>query len=206
MTDKEEITLSMVFNKLNEYRNELVEKVDKSKTEIFDFVKRENKALREQLNSLKRELAEKNEIISSFKNELDDVKADDVSFLKEFVKAERDVADMQQYTRRNNIEVAGIPDSVENSVLEQTIINIAELMRVNISKSDFEACHRLSKRKNENGPSRVICRFVNRKTCEALLVNSKLLKNKTDELLALGIENSIFINNNLCNYYKLLWG
>ena len=51
-TDKEEITLSMVFNKLNEYRHELLEKVDTSKTEIFDFVKRENEALSEQLNSL----------------------------------------------------------------------------------------------------------------------------------------------------------
>ena len=49
----------------------------------------------------------------------------------------------EQYSRRNNIELAVIPKSIKDNVLEETIINICEEHGIDISPVDIEACHRL---------------------------------------------------------------
>ena len=74
----------------------------------------------------------------------------------------------EQYRRRNNTELAGIPDSIKVNVLEETIINICKEHRIDISPMDIEACQRLplsnaQANKNPNRYKRVIVKFVNRK-------------------------------------------
>lgn len=207
--EAESVSLEMVFHQLKLYRKELLDKIDQSKEEIFILVQNENNSLREEIKLMKCELEEKDKVISKLKTELETVKseAEEKVDINEFVDVERDVAIMQQYSRRNNVEICGIPDSVDISVLENKVISIAKEINVNVSASDFEACHRLYKKRNDEGPAKVIARFTNRKVCESLLLNSKLLKSKKTELRDKhGLENSIFINNNLCNYYKYLWG
>ena len=64
-----------------------------------------------------------------------------------------------QYSRRNNIVIQGIPQSVKSKDLEDKVINVL----------DIEACHRL-------GDSRkTIVRFVNRKHSFEALKNKKSL-------------------------------
>ena len=205
--ENQNISIEMIYHQLKSYRQELLEKIENSKIDIVTLVQKENNYLREQIETMKQELSDKNIVISKLSKELDTVKADLEEKVdnKDFVEVERDVANLQQYSRRNNVEFCGIPDSVDNTILEQTIINIAHNIDIDINHSDFEACHRLEG-KNKNGPSRVIARFANRRICESLLVSAKRLKSKQKELNELGLENSIYINNNLCNYYKLLWG
>ena len=48
-----------------------------------------------------------------------------------------------QYVRRNNIEISGIPNSVVDDALEDKVISILEKIDVKVSKNDIEACHRL---------------------------------------------------------------
>ena len=64
-----------------------------------------------------------------------------------------------QYTRRNNLEVHGIPVNAKDEQLEQKVIDIFSHLNVNISKPDIEDCHQL-------GKSNTIVRFVNRKACK----------------------------------------
>ena len=80
----------------------------------------------------------------------------------------------EQYSRRNNIELAGIPKSIKDNVLEETIINICEEHGIDISPVDIEACHRLplsnaQANKDPNQCKRVIVKFFNRKLPELLL-------------------------------------
>ena len=49
---------------------------------------------------------------------------------------------LEQYTRRNNIEIPGIPSTVHDNLLEDKVIDIFSQLNITISKSDIEDCHR----------------------------------------------------------------
>ena len=96
----------------------------------------------------------KDEIIQSLKNEGSSLQ-NRVSKLESQVRLLEDalinneikINNADQYSRRNNIVIQGIPQSVKSKDLEDKVINVL----------DIEACHRL-------GDSRkTIVRFVNRK-------------------------------------------
>ena len=86
----------------------------------------------------------------------------------------------EQYSRRNNIELAGIPNLIKDNVLEETIINICKEHGIDISPMDIEACHRLplsnaQANKDPNQCKRVIVKFVNRKLPKRLLQIKKTI-------------------------------
>ena len=56
----------------------------------------------------------------------------------------------EQYTRRSNIEVQGIPSTVNDKLLDDKVIDIINQLNITISKSDIEDCHRLGKANPKN--------------------------------------------------------
>ena len=68
---------------------------------------------------------------------------------------------LKQYGRRNNIEITGIPDTVQDNELENEVIEIFDAIGVEANSVDFEDCHRVGKSKDNS--KKVIARFVNRK-------------------------------------------
>ena len=89
------------------------------------------------------------------------------------------VAKQDRYSRRNNIEIGGIPDIFHDDQLEDISISILNKLDVKCSNEDLEACHRLpltKKEKNSAHPKRTILRFVNRKFSELALQSRKKLK------------------------------
>ena len=187
-TPDEAITLSTLSDQLQSLRADIASDFQKQKDEIIEYLKKENDELRSEINVLK----------DKIKSKEDDL-----------IAVEKDVIDMQQYVRRNNIEFCGIPNSVEHNDLENTVINIAEAINVKISRNDIEACHRLKNTNGKLGPKKTIVRFVNRKKCESLHRNKKKLgSDDVKKILEnnLDIKNDIYINSNLCPYNKYLWG
>ena len=70
----------------------------------------------------------------------------------------------EQYNRRNCVEFSGIPDTINDNSLEDTIIEACKEVNINVSETNKEACHRLPVRRNATNVSkRVIVKFVNRK-------------------------------------------
>ena len=59
-----------------------------------------------------------------------------------------------QYSRRECLEVVGIPDSVQNNQLDDKVPTIFKKIDSEKSPRDIEACHRLKKDNN-----RVIVKF-----------------------------------------------
>ena len=59
-----------------------------------------------------------------------------------------------QYSRRNNLKIHGIPAEVKDDQLEEKVIDIFSQLSISLSKSDIEDCHQL-------GKSNTIVRFVN---------------------------------------------
>ena len=101
---------------------------------------------------------------------------------------------MEQYGRRNNIEITGIPESVEDEKLEKTVVEVLNKIDLNVSNNDIKSCHRLGKQKNK--PRKTIIRFVNRKIAKKALLNRKGLKHADTSSLGLD-SHKVFINKNL---------
>uniref|UniRef100_A0A7M5X4H9 Uncharacterized protein n=1 Tax=Clytia hemisphaerica TaxID=252671 RepID=A0A7M5X4H9_9CNID len=169
------------------------------------------KSLAETIKKIKDELSKeisdaKLDIISQLKNENESLKAEVKETKSRLIKLESENINLQQYIRRNNVEICGIPDDVEISNLESKVIDVAERIGVIIDKKDIEACHRLKKGKKDKC-ARSIVRFINRKKCDELHQNKKKLGSKvaSEKLKKAGLKGKIFINCNLAPYSKFLW-
>ena len=102
---------------------------------------------------------------------------------------------LEQYGRRNNLEITGIPDDVSEKYLEEKVIQVLSEIQVNVSSSDIEACNRIGKSKNSS--KKTIVRFVNRKYAKKALINRKGLMNICKFSLSMSSSDNIYINENL---------
>ena len=125
---------------------------------------------------------------------------------KRLFNLEKKCSANDQYSRRNNVEIAGIPDSLPDNLLEDKVIEILEYLNISLVYWDIEACHRLKKSLNSPSPARVIVRFVNRKNTLLALTRRKSLKDinlKSDGNN--NLNNKVFINENLCQSYREIY-
>ena len=88
---------------------------------------------------------------------------------KELIEVEISRNNLEKYTRRNNIEIQGIPSQIPYEKLEEKVIEVFGAMNIAITKNDVEECHRLGKSSKST-----IVRFVNRDHCNLKL--QKLIK------------------------------
>ena len=91
---------------------------------------------------------------------------------------------LEQYTRRNNIEIQGIPPQIPDEKLEEKVIEVFGAMNIAITKNHVEDCHRLSKSSKST-----IVQFVNRKHCNAIL--SKKFETSKIDKSKLGFESNV---------------
>ena len=101
-----------------------------------------------------------------------------------------------QYSRRECIEISGIPAEIDNKSLENTALEIIARSGVNVSNENVEGCHRIGKN------NATILKFSRRKDCYATLKVRKEISNmKFDDI---NIHAKIYVNQSLCQYYKTL--
>ena len=55
---------------------------------------------------------------------------------------------LEQYGRRNNLEITGISDNVSDQNLEGKVVEVLNEIQVDTSRSDIEACHRIGRSKD----------------------------------------------------------
>ena len=164
-------------------------------------------------------------IKSGFKENFDDLLAESLSKIKDSITEalreensllhqkieklesrisvlETDLNKQNQYSRRNNLDIQGIPDSVSDDQLEEKVIKIFYQINVKIDKFDIEDCHRMGKSKKTT-----IVRFVNRKNCKAILEKKLSLNRKLDnEKLGFQSDARILVSEHLTPYNQhLAW-
>ena len=100
------------------------------------------------------------------------------------------IVNLDQYSRRNNIELRNIPENITS--LETHVINVLASIDITVNSYDIVAVHRLGK-PNKNYTRSVIVRFVNRKFAYSALEKSKKLNKSNNKEY-----KRIFITENLC--------
>ena len=108
----------------------------------FDELKKENEVLRSKVSA-----AEKTSltISTNYKN-----------INEKVIEMERNLHRLEQYSRREDIEIAGILGSITNDLLEEHVLLVFEKLDVVLEAMDIAACHRLGK------TNRVIVKPLNR--------------------------------------------
>ena len=68
---------------------------------------------------------------------------------------------LDQYSRRNNLEIQGIPSNIIDDELEGKVIDKFSCLSIEVKGSDIKGCHRLG----YANPKNTIIRFINQKFC-----------------------------------------
>ena len=156
---------------------------------------------------LKTQLTKAEKANDALQKELEQVRHKLYRQIEETNRLDENYDELEQYSRKNSLEVVGVPESAYTST-EEVIIRIGEAVDVNINPEDIEISHKL-KRKNSRP---IIVKFLSHK------VKSRLYKART-KLKGLKVsdifpsyataslqEQRIFINENLTDYRrKLFW-
>ena len=119
---------------------------------------------------------------------------------QQVVDLERQCWANAQYSRREWLEIIGIPRSVDDNSLEEKVIQVFKRVGCNIDSSNIEACHRIIKRND-----RVIVKFSRRKDFQQVLSVKKNFPKLKMEDIGLTGANKVFTNHSLCPYYRVLW-
>ena len=171
-----------------------------------------NSSLKDEINNLKdtviKRLQEENQNLRQKYNKLE----------AKIVKLETEQNSLAQNGRRNNIVISGIPDSIDDNNLENTVISMISDTNVNIEENDIEVCHRFGKPDVKSKSKKIVVRFVNRKNCNKIFENKNKLKKLNNELAKSSNEKhnfregtKVFVNESLTpmndfiafNYRKL---
>ena len=179
-------------NKLSNEVGELKSSLKRLETDLFttkstlNKVQNTNKELRAELDAAKRK-------ISQQRNEIGDL--------------QDGIDDLEQYSRKNSLEIVGIPESVRDN--EGAVLKIADALKVQVKPEDIDICHRV-KRKRSNP---IIVRFVSHKVKSSLYKQRVQLKHVyfsdifPDATAADRVQaNRIFINENLTAFRRELVG
>ena len=100
-----------------------------------------------------------------------------------------------QYSRRECLEITGIPSSVSDKDLEEVVCKAITKSGVDITADDIEDCHRVGNK------GQTIIKFGNRKV---LSVKKDLNKVKMSDIDLTG-KSILYITQSLCPYYRMLW-
>ena len=97
------------------------------------------------------------------------------------------LVEAEQYSRRENLIISGIPNSVKQKDLEQKVIDILGQIGVHIIPNDITACHRLYSPPGSEFPAKVIVRFYNRKVVNFCLDHKDVLQQRAYDQLRMNL-------------------
>ena len=184
--------LQAVATQLLKHSNELLEKLNN---------KSDDGGIAVLLNEMKAEITEMNETTKTISAENIKLKSSlEVSkTVSNRLSGQVKVLEIQlnksdQYSRRECLEIVGIPDSISDCDLEDKSLEAFKGIGVSLSPEKVHACHRIGRK------DRVIIKLVNRKDVHAILVSKKKLKESDKSKIGLKVNTKVFINESLCPY------
>lgn len=112
-----------------------------------------------------------------------------------------ELQDTQQYMRRDNIEVKGIPQT-QNEDVYMILENIARILQVPFDKGDISVAHRVP---GKDGPP-IIAKFISRQTRGLWLAANRGKRIVASQLNQRFGDNPVYVNCHLTGHNKHLLG
>ena len=168
-----------------QYTEELLDKL--LKRELIPIVlplEEHNRSLQSRMSEVNNEVMEEmrkfNKNFSKLQSELSIAKRVNTELTKRILTLEGQCWTNAQYSRKEFVEVVGIPCQVDDKHLEGKVLSIFQKVGCTIAPEFLGDCHRLCKNND-----RVIVKFTRRKDCKQVLQVKKDLKDLTADDLDL---------------------
>ena len=181
---------------------------------------KENNNLKEELSQIKSSFQSQGREISKLKETLMKVTNENVSLVSQLEQARKKLRDqeeettrlwaeqdeLEQYSRKNSLEIHGLPENVYSST-EEAVLKLAGALNVEMSASDIEISHKLRRK----GKTFIIAKFVSHKVKTRLYKERTKLKDiriasvfpSFSNAASAGV-NRVYINENLTAYRRKL--
>ena len=164
----------------------------------------ENRSLQSRMFEVNNEVVEEmrkfNENFSKLQSELSIAKRVNTELTKRIVTLQRQCWANDQCSRKECVEVVGIPRQLDDKHLEAKVLSIFQKVGWTIAPEFTDDCHQLGKNND-----RVIVKFTRRKDCKQVLQVKKDLKDLTVDDFDLSQGTKKIVNQSLCPYYRILW-
>ena len=173
----------------------------------------EVEGLRNTIEAQKREMAAMKSSLEKLLNQNQTLEEELYAARKKAEEQEQEIVELydlqdnlEQYTRKNSLEIHGIPEQTYKST-EEVILKLSEALEVPITSDDIEISHKLYGHRQKP----IIVKFTSHKVKTSLYKKRAGLKNvKVSDLFpnmsaaARVQSNRIFINENLTSYRREL--
>jgi hypothetical protein len=103
--------------------------------------------------------------------------------------------ELQQYTRKNNLIITGIPKLTAGENTVELVLNFAKAINYQLSERDLDATHRLRQRNKESDPP-IIVKFVSRIVRTKFLIHCRE-KRPTANIMGGQPNVKVFVNEHL---------
>lgn len=181
-------------------------------------IRRENKNFRKDMEELKATVRAQNTEIATLKTSLANITKQCVDIESELTSAKKTVNEqeeeiaelyelqdsLEQYTRKNSLEIHGIPENAYTTT-EEVVLKLAEALNVPVNPHDIEISHKLKRKSNKP----IIVKFVSHKVKTNLYRARTKLKNVSVSSLFPSLSaagragsNRIYLNENLTSYRR----
>ena len=111
-----------------------------TKPELVQLLLKTEATLGSQITDLSKEIKDTLTYLKRLEADIAVVKTVNDRLVERVVKTERQCWENAQYSRQDTLEIVGIPNSVGNSVLEETVRGVFKKIGVEIDERDVQAC------------------------------------------------------------------
>lgn len=157
------VTLEMIMNMLKEIK-------DQQKKSTTDF-NTSYEALHNEVEENTKTLKQGMENIEKYMKEIDQLKSENTALKSKVANLEARMDEMENYSRRNCLEIQGVPEE-KDEVVTEVVKKIGKALKVNIEESMIDVCHRFGRRTAKQTPRGIMVKFV-RRTDKELLMNRR---------------------------------
>ena len=176
-----------------EFSQAKIDELTKSNSDLHSKVKNLEKKNSDIKKEVENNAAKASKQTESATSELKEEMATKLQKKDEQIKLlETQLDDLEQYTRKYNLEICGIPENADED-LEDIVIKLSETLNVDVRVEDIDIVHRF--KKGTLAPRPIIVRFSNYCSKNEMYRNRwKLRKANTRSIAG---ANKIYINENL---------
>ena len=155
--------------------------------------------LNEKVSNLTEEVQKLNTNFELLKSDFSATRIENNSLNERLIALERQCWANAWYSKRECLEITGIPSSVSDKDLEEVVCKAITKAGVDITPDDIEDCHRVGNK------GQTIIKFGKRKVSRQVFsVRKDLNKVKMSDIDLTG-QSTLSINQSLCPYYRMLW-
>lgn len=205
VSTSESLNLKEFISKsLADFKNEILKEVQSLRSDMnehnasVEFLS----AQVDTANSLMKEIKEELVTIRKENNEL---REKCVSMSEELFEVRERLRNLEQYTRKNNIEISGIPVTQNENVIE-IVKDIGSALSMDVEESQITAAHRIPSFKKDR-PAALIVQFQKKDLKDKFVNKYKEAKSLTaDQVNTKYPKNRVYINDHLCPENKMFLG